>query len=305
MALGAAALLGAASLAGALAPPRRRAWAQAATVAELTVATFAVDAVGGADLQIDSLLGYNPLVAGRIIGFGNIAFAVLGAAAVVLAALLAECRDRRTGVLAVAGVAVPVLALDGWPAWGADFGGVLALVPAFAVLGMLVARKRLTWRRLVTAGGAGTLVVTAVSWLDYLRPAAERTHFGRFDEAVLDGRALDTIGRKLANSLESLFMGPPHARRPGRRRRPGRGRAPPAGAAAAGVHCPAGAAADAAGQPHVGGLRVRPQRLGRGRTGRDGPGDRAAHARPVRRCGRPERVGRRVPVAGARPRVRA
>lgn len=208
VALGAAALLGLAVVAGAFVGPARRAHVQAVAVAALTVIIFAGDAVTGLGLQIDSLLGYNPLVAGRFTGFGNIAFSVLGAAAVALAALLAAGRSRRTAQIAVSTVAVPVLALDGLPQLGADFGGVLALVPAFSVLWLLVGRVPLTWARLVGAGLGGVVLVGAISWLDYMRPEESRTHFGRFAGSVASGAATDTIHRKLANSWELLLKGP-------------------------------------------------------------------------------------------------
>jgi hypothetical protein len=179
-----------------------------AVVAAASLGVFFADGLSGAGLQIDSLLGYNALHAGRFVGFGNIAFAVLGAAAVLVAALLADGRRRGPALAIVGAVAVPVLALDGSPRWGADFGGVLTLVPTFAVLALLVAGARVTWRRLIAAQAAAALVVGTVGWLDYLRPAADRSHFGRFVGTVLDGTAYETIERKALASWELLFIGP-------------------------------------------------------------------------------------------------
>lgn len=182
--------------------------AEVATVAGAGVLVFVGDALSGARLQIDSLLGYNALHAGRFVGFGNVAFAVLGAGAVLVASLLAAGRPRRAAWAAVAAVAVPVLAIDGAPHWGADFGGVLTLVPTFAVLALLVGGAGLTWRRLLAAQAAGGLVVGVVAWLDYRRPAETRSHFGRFVGTVLDGTAWATIERKALTSWELLFIGP-------------------------------------------------------------------------------------------------
>jgi hypothetical protein len=209
-----AAILGVALIvARAVEPGARRVRAQVGVVASVTLSVFAADALTGSWLQMDSLLGYNPLVAGRFTGFGNIAFAALGAGAVILASLLAhgKARSRALGALAV--VALPVLALDGWPAWGADFGGVLTLVPTFVVLGLLVTRTRLTGPRLALAAGVGVALVGAICWLDYLRPASSRSHFGRFLGTVLSGGGqghgvLEVVERKLLASWELLFMGP-------------------------------------------------------------------------------------------------
>jgi hypothetical protein len=184
-----------------------------AGVAAGTLVVLAVDGVGGTSLQVDSLLGYNPLVAGRFVGFGNIAFAVLGAAAVTLAALVAHGRSRGRALAAVAVVALPVLALDGWPGWGADFGGVLSLTPTFVVLGLQLTGTRITVWRLAAAGGAGAALVGALAGIDYLRPPGDRSHFGRFVDTLLHGGteghdAIEAVERKLLANVELLGMGP-------------------------------------------------------------------------------------------------
>jgi hypothetical protein len=187
--------------------PWKRAGALA--VAGFTALVLTVDAVTGTALQINSLLGYNPLVAGRFTGFGNLAFAVYGAAGLLLAALLAHRFERpRVAVAVVLAVAVPLVVVDGLPAWGADFGGVLTLVPAFAVLALLAGRARVNAARLAAAGLGAVAVVAAIAVADYLRPADERSHFGRFVAAVLDGTAGATLERKLAANLDLLVAGP-------------------------------------------------------------------------------------------------
>src|SRR5690606_21261385 len=184
-----------------LAGRRSRQWADRTRVrlmvlAALTLLVFGLDAATGSRLQLNSLLGYNPLVAGRFIGFGNIAIAVYAAAGVLLATLVAHGHRGAAGWWRVAAVGVPVTIVDGMPWWGADFGGVLALVPTFAVLGLLLTRSRVTWVKLVAATVAGAAAVLAISALDYLRPVADRSHFGRFLASLLDGSAGETIQRK-------------------------------------------------------------------------------------------------------------
>src|SRR5690606_19942992 len=196
-----------------LAGRRSRQWADRTRVrlmvlAALTLLVFGLDAATGSRLQLNSLLGYNPLVAGRFIGFGNIAFAVYAAAGVLLATLVAHGHRGAAGWWRVAAVGVPVTIVDGMPGWGADFGGVLALVPTFAVLGLLLTRSRVTWVKLVAATVAGAAAVLAISALDYLRPVADRSHFGRFLASLLDGSAGQTTQPKLLTSLDLLIAGP-------------------------------------------------------------------------------------------------
>jgi hypothetical protein len=177
-------------------------------LAAMTLLVFVFDGLTGTRLQLSSVLGYNPLVAGRFTGFGNIAFAVYAVAGVLLAACLAYGRRQAWAWAGLAAVAVPVVVFDGLPWWGADFGGVLTLVPTFAVLGLLLARARITWRRLAVALGAGATVVLAISWLDYLRPADQRSHFGRFLVSIMDGTAAGAVERKLLTNMDLLVIGP-------------------------------------------------------------------------------------------------
>ncbi len=189
-------------------PWRRWAVGPVVVVCAVTTVVTLIDGVTGANLQINSMLGYNPLVAGRFVGFGNIAFAAFGAAVMLLAALLAHGRPRHIALAIVAAVAIPTVVVDGAPDWGADFGGVLTFVPAFGILALLVARARINLTRLVLAGAAGVALVTVIGVLDYLRPAEARSHFGRFVASVLDGSAGTTVYRKIMTSVDLLLIGP-------------------------------------------------------------------------------------------------
>jgi hypothetical protein len=173
-----------------------------------TFAVVVLDLLTGGRLQLDSMLGYNPLVAGRFVGIGNIAFAVLGVAALFLAAALATGRSRWTAFAAVTAVAAVTVTVDGSPALGADFGGVLTLVPAFGVLALAVLRTAITPLRVAVAGAAGVLVVAALGAADFLRPEETRSHFGGFVHQVLGGEAGEVLRRKSMANLDLLLAGP-------------------------------------------------------------------------------------------------
>ena len=67
---------------------------------------------------------------------------------------------------------------------------------------------RLTWARVVVAVvGAGALAAV-VALLDWLRPAASRTHLGEFVESVVTGEAGAVVGRKLAQNVTNLGSPP-------------------------------------------------------------------------------------------------
>lgn len=175
-------------------PPGR--WRLATVAAAVTWCVVTVDGLTGTVLQQGSVLAISTLGA-RYYGFGNTTFGVYAASGLVLAAGLAAYAGsrRRVAVGAVAAVGVATVVVDGWPAFGADFGGVLALVPAFAVLAVAVAGGRVRARRLVAYLVAAVGVVAVVSVVDWARPG-RGTHLGQFVQRVLDGQALDVVAGK-------------------------------------------------------------------------------------------------------------
>jgi hypothetical protein len=167
----------------------------------------------GTPLNRASPLGSAPTFGARFYGFGNPTFSVYAVAALVLAAALAQWlvrRERpRTAAAVVAGIGVVTMVVDVWPTLGADLGGGLVVVPAFAVLGLAASGARVTWRRFLVVAAAGVAAVAAVGVLDYLRPADQRSHLGRFVEQVVDGSAWETLLRKAGYALRSVLGGVP------------------------------------------------------------------------------------------------
>jgi len=166
-----------------------------------------VDVVTGGHLQLSTVFGYSPTVGGRFAGFGNLAFAELAASAALLAGILAHVVGGRRGVLAAAALLAVAVVADGMPIWGSDVGGVLAAVPAFAVVVLGLNGVRFSRARVAALGAAAIAAVLAFGALDLLRPAPERTHLGRLFERIgSDGfRPLaDVIQRKLQENLEVL-----------------------------------------------------------------------------------------------------
>lgn len=185
-------------------PWRRALLGPAAVVAALTAGILAVDIGTGSRLQMSSLAGYSPLVAGRFSGFGNVAYAVFATGALLLAACLAAHRRRRTQTLIVTAIGVSAVVCDGSPLWGSDFGGVIALVPAFAVLGLMVTGRRISVPRLAGMALAAIAAVSLFAYLDYLRPVADQTHLGRFVGQLIDGTGWTVIRRKADSNLHLL-----------------------------------------------------------------------------------------------------
>ena len=192
--------------------PRRPVWAGPAVLGGLTGAVLTLDALLGTPLHRGSPLGPAPTLGGRYYGFGNPTYSVYVVAMVVVTAavatwLLSRGR-RRAAVAATVGLGTVALVVDLWPTLGADIGGGLVLVPAWAVLVLAVAGISVTWGRLLLTGVIGVLVVGAIGAIDWLRPAGDRTHLGRFVESLTDGTAVELIVRKAGYAAASVTSGP-------------------------------------------------------------------------------------------------
>ncbi|MFJ2028178.1 hypothetical protein [Streptosporangium sp. NPDC087985] len=169
-------------------------------VAGITSVALLVDVMTGSRLQVNAVTGYEPVTGGRFYGFGNIAFAVYSAGTILALAGIAHwliSRGRRTLALAFCAVyGLFAVFVDGWPAWGADFGGVAAFLVGVTVLLILLSGSRVSPIKLGLVGLAGILLIGAIAVADWLKPPDQRTHLGAFVQQVLDGEAWTVIGRK-------------------------------------------------------------------------------------------------------------
>ncbi|HVM36066.1 MAG TPA: hypothetical protein VM784_12080 [Actinomycetota bacterium] len=169
-----------------------------------TLAVLSADLIFGSRLQMNTVFGYSPIVAGRFSGAGNIAFSVLAATAIVTSALLVHRWKTKAALVFVAFLFVGTIVVDGAPQFGSDVGGVIALVPGFGITWLLLAGVRPTVR-LVALTVAGALAVVALFLvIDLSRPPQARTHLAQlFERARDDGLEIvgDTLRRKAAANL--------------------------------------------------------------------------------------------------------
>ncbi|MDL4816846.1 hypothetical protein [Actinomadura opuntiae] len=220
--LGFAGLMTGVALAG---PWRRSTFLPGLVITAVTAVVLALDVMTGSSLQLNTLMGYTALVAGRFYGFGNQAFSLFAVAAILTAAWVCEFPMRRhraepdtgglvgasrrakiTAVALVAAIGLLTVAVDGLPAWGSDFGGVIAITPAFAMLGMMITGKRVSPVKLGAFCVAGVALVLAISWWN--SRSANPTHMGRFWQDLMDGNAWDVVTRKFNAMLNSLGYWP-------------------------------------------------------------------------------------------------
>ncbi|WP_336026180.1 hypothetical protein [Geodermatophilus sp. FMUSA9-8] len=207
-----------------LGPWRRRRLGPPLVVLGITLATLVGDVLAGSPLELDGLLGYDAIVAGRFTGYGNLSSGLLAAAALLSTAVLATAAGRRAGRgrddggrddggrrqrritgAVVLGAGALATVLVGTPSLGRDFGGVLAALPGFLLLAMLLTGVRVTLVRLGAVLAAGVVAVGALAVLDWTRPADERSHLGRFVEQLLTGEAWTVVSRKAQANVDILL----------------------------------------------------------------------------------------------------
>jgi hypothetical protein len=197
-------------------PWRRRRLGPPVAVLVVTLATLLGDVLTGSTLELNGLLGYDAIVAGRFTGYGNLSFGLLAVSALLLTAALATAAARRapagrarpvTAAVVLGAGALTVLVV-GTPALGRDFGGVLAALPGFVLLAMLLTGTRVTAARMAAVLALAVAAVGTLAYLDWLRAAPERSHLGRFVEQVLTGEAWTVVSRKAQANLDILLGSP-------------------------------------------------------------------------------------------------
>ncbi|MGY1815744.1 hypothetical protein [Blastococcus sp. SYSU D00820] len=199
-----------------LGPWRRHRLGPGLAVLAITLATLVGDVLTGSTLELNGLLGYDAVVAGRFTGYGNLSSGLLAVSGLLVTAAVATAAGRRAAPrraglvrgLTVLGLGVVLVGVIGTPALGRDFGGVLASLPGFLLLAMLLARVRVTVVRLAAICAAAGVAVGTVAVLDWLRPAEDRSHLGRFVDQVLTGEAWTVISRKAQANLDILTRSP-------------------------------------------------------------------------------------------------
>jgi hypothetical protein len=185
----------------------RRGYLPLVIVLSFILATVAISVVAlDSRLQLSTVFGDSPIVAGRFSGVNNVTFSLLMVAALLLAVFLARRRGR-AALFAVAGLFVAVVLVDGVPTWGADVGGVLAGLPAFALAFTLLAGWRVRPRTVAlwAIGAVGALVLFGL--FDLTRDASHQSHLGRLFEGIdsKGSSGLTTVvTRKLNANLATL-----------------------------------------------------------------------------------------------------
>ncbi|WP_228282343.1 alkaline phosphatase family protein [Brevibacterium atlanticum] len=195
-------LLGVLALLG---PWRRHKFGPVLFVSVITVCVLAYDVMTGSQLQMSTLLGEPLLIASRFYGIGNSALALYCCALLLAVAGFASLVTKPLHRVLI--VTLPVLAscvILAAPGLGTKFGSVPTLIIGVAYLVLAAASIRFSIKRLGLTVGIAGFVMLAVLFLDWLRPADQRTHFGRFFDSIISGQALGVLARKIGMNIDIL-----------------------------------------------------------------------------------------------------
>ncbi|GAA1850390.1 hypothetical protein GCM10009813_09950 [Brevibacterium marinum] len=188
-----------------LGPWRRYKLGPTLFVAVVSVLVLAYDVVTGSQLQMSTLLGEPLLIASRFYGIGNSALALYCCALLLAVAGFAAMTTRP--IVRILIVTVPILVSSvilAAPGLGTKFGSVPTLIIGVAYLVLAAAGIRFSLKRLGLTVGIAGFVMLAVLFIDWLRPADQRTHFGRFFESIINGEALGVLTRKIGMNIDIL-----------------------------------------------------------------------------------------------------
>ena len=162
-------------------------WAGGVALMILVALLFGSDVAVGGPLQLNGVFGHSPLVAGRFYGVSNPGYTILFSAVLLGVTGLVQLRGQSVLPAWAIVACLALLPLIGLPSMGADFGGLLAGVPAVGVTIALGRGWRIRWRTIVLFALAAAAAALGLSFLDLLRPPDARTHLGRFADTLVTG----------------------------------------------------------------------------------------------------------------------
>ncbi len=161
----------------------------------------------GSRLQVATVFGDSPIVAGRFTGINNVTFAFFFLAGSMLACMAVQQWPDRRGRTWMVAVLAGILLVDVAPMWGADVGGALAGLPALLLIATLLGRWKIRWRTVLLAVVGTTVLIAVLAWVDLSRDATDRSHLGRLFERIgSDGASglTTVVERKLTVNIRSL-----------------------------------------------------------------------------------------------------
>lgn len=191
-------------------------------VMSATVALLIGDIAVGGPLQIDTVFGYGggAIVAGRLAGYGNLAWALMVAALIISVTGVwgrwqlraggePPASDRTFALGLSAAVAVLAMLAVGMPSLGSNVGGTLSVVSGLSITLLALAGVRIDLRRLFGVGVVTVAVLAVFGAIDVSRAPEDQTHLGRLIDQTIGDEGVaglaTVVERKINANLNILF----------------------------------------------------------------------------------------------------
>jgi hypothetical protein len=95
------------------------------------------------------------------------------------------------------------IVIDGAPFFGSDVGGVLSMVPAYAVTATLLLGWRLRPKLVALYGAATALMIAIFAAIDLSQPVDKRTHLGRLVASGEGSGGFHSVSSMIRRKLEA------------------------------------------------------------------------------------------------------
>lgn len=168
-------------------------------VSLLTLVVLSIDAITGSTSFINSIFGYDPIRGARFFGIGNEAMSILVANTLLLFGIMLEKAWNQWTILAGLAISALITIVIGFPGIGANTGGTIAAVSAFAAMFLQVKRVRISAASI--AIGFAAVAVVLGSFVTYDAMHGSVTHMGKSANLIVSGglpEIIMIIKRKLA-----------------------------------------------------------------------------------------------------------
>ena len=188
---------------------RRSLYGPVSFLVAATTILIGADLTTGSNLNINTIFGYSPIVGGRFYGLGNQALAIFFAAGLLSSVFWIEWRAKLDwiGKITIISFFLLIVMFVGFPRWGADVGGTVTTIVAFAATYFNLLRKKISGKYILLTVLAVILVLTVFAAIDVFQGKNQETHLGRTVELVKaegNSAALQVIQRKFATNLRIL-----------------------------------------------------------------------------------------------------
>ncbi|MGB3684268.1 MAG: hypothetical protein WA991_00395 [Ornithinimicrobium sp.] len=193
-----------------------------AVIAAMTVIAFGSDAATGGGLAMRSVLGAHEIATNRFYGLTSVPFGLLSSAVIVLAGCIASMlylrgtrhggfrSGRWPGVGAVVLLGLSATVIIGANDWGADIGGVPAMLVGTLLLSVAAAGRRLSPSVLFLLAIITIAVLSVIAFADWLRPESSRGTAGTVIEAIVNGDAFAILIARL-DTVAGVLLDRPSA----------------------------------------------------------------------------------------------